>query len=342
MKKILTKNQIKKLAKIELHCHLDGSLRKESVLEEIKLQKLDLKSITPENIDNYLQVPKNSASLIDYLKMFDLPLKVLQTKEAIERFTYEVYEDAFNENIVYLELRFAPILHTNGGLSLEQVIKSAIKGLNRAKKEFNIYGGLILCCMKNFTKEAAVETIKAGKKYLNKGVCGLDLAGPENEGFAYKFIDAMNLAKEYGYSITVHAGEAASAQNVLDSIELLHAKRIGHGVRSIESRAICEKIKSSNIFLEICPSSNIQTKAVVSIENHPLINFFEENLLFSINTDNRTVSTTNLVNEYEITAKLIDMNIDDYKKMYYNTVGAIFASDNVKEKLLDIFEKSQI
>ncbi|MEG0249764.1 MAG: adenosine deaminase [Peptostreptococcus sp.] len=342
MKKTLTKKQIEKLPKIELHCHLDGSLRKESVLEEIELQKLDLTSVTLENIDEFLQAPKDSTSLLDYLKAFDLPLKILQTEGAIERFTYEVYEDAFKENIVYMELRFAPILHTNEFLSMEEVIQAAIRGLNKAKKEFPIDGGLILCCMKNFTQEDAIATIKVGKNYLDKGVCGVDLAGPEDEAFAYKFIEAMNLADKYGYNITIHAGEAASAQNVSDSINLLHAKRIGHGVRSIDSEIICEEIRSSNILLEICPTSNIQTKTVDSMEKHPLINFFEEDILFSVNTDNRTVSATTLSKEYEIVSKLIDMNLDDYKKMYYNTVGAIFASDKVKGKLLDIFEKSQI
>lgn len=342
MTRKLTKEQISKLAKIELHCHLDGSLRKESILEEIELQKLDLKSVSPENIDDFVEASKNSTSLIDYLKAFDLALKVLQTEKSIERFTYEIFEDAFKENIVYMELRFAPILHTKSGLSLDEVIQAAIKGLDRAKKEFNIDGGLILCCMKNLTQEDAIATIETGKKYLDKGVCGVDLAGAEDEAFAYKFIEAMDLANKYGYNITIHAGEAGSAQNILDSVNLLHAKRIGHGVRLLESKDIFNEIKSSNIFFEICPTSNIQTKAVDSMKNHPLIKFFEEDLLFSINTDNRTVSATSLSREYEIVSKLIDMNIDDYKKMYYNTVGAIFASDKVKKKLLDIFEKSQI
>ena len=335
MNKILNYDDFSKLPKIELHCHLDGSLRPDSVIEEIKLQNIDVLEEDINNIESLLQAPEDCESLVDYLKTFDLPLKVLQTEKAIERFTYEVFEDAHNENVVYMELRYAPILHTKNGLSLKAVIAASVRGMNKAKDEFGIEGNLILCGMKNFSEEDAINTFEAGREFIGKGVCAVDLAGPEDEGFAHKFVRAMDFAKKCGYKITVHAGEAGSAQNVKDSILLLHADRIGHGVKTIDSEEVHRLVRDKNILLEICPTSNIQTKTVESLEKHPLVKYFYDNTFFSVNTDNRTVSGTTETKEHALVSKLTDMNIDDYRKIYYNTVGAIFASDNVKRKLLN-------
>lgn len=339
MEKILSYKDFLELPKIELHCHLDGSLRVDSVLEEITLQNINISEKELNSMDSILRAPQNCTSLVEYLSAFDMPLKVLQSKRAIRRFTFEVFEDAYKENIVYLELRFAPILHTQNRLSMKEVISSAINGMNDAKNKYDIEGGLILCCMKNFSEKDAINTIESGKEFLGKGVCAVDLAGPEDEGFAYKFINAMSLAKKYGYNITIHAGEAGSAQNVYDAINILHADRIGHGVRSIESKDVYELVKEKKILLEICPTSNVQTKTVKNLENHPLVKYFKNDISFSINTDNRTVSATTETKECSIVAKLIGMNVDDYKKIYYNTVRAIFASDKVKQKLLNRLNK---
>ena len=339
MNKVLDYNDCFNLPKIELHCHLDGSLRPDSVVEEIRLQNIDISEEDISNIDSLLQAPEDCESLVDYLRTFDMPLKVLQIERAIRRFTFEVFEDAFNENVLYLELRFAPILHTQNGLSMKEVISAAVAGMNDAKEKYDIEGGLILCCMKNFSEEDAIKTVEAGREFLGNGVCAVDLAGPEDEGFAHKFVRAMDLAKEYGYNITVHAGEAGSAQNVEDSIKLLHAQRIGHGVRSIESEEVYRLVRDNNILLEICPTSNVQTKTVESLEKHPLIKYFNDGCSFNINTDNRTVSGTTETKEHSIVSKLVNMNVDDYKKIYYNTVGAIFASDKVKQKLLNRLNK---
>ncbi len=327
------------LPKIELHCHLDGSLRPESVVEEIKLQNIEVSFEELANMDKILKAPQDCQSLLDYLSAFDMPLKVLQTKRSIKRFTFEVFEDAYKENTLYLELRFAPILHTQKGLSMKEVILAAIEGMQDAKKKYPIEGGLILCCMKNFSQKDAIDTIEAGKEFLNKGVCAVDLAGPEDEGFAYKFIEAMDLAKEYGYNITIHAGEAGSAQNVEDAIKLLHAQRIGHGVRSFEDEKVYKLVKENKILLEICPTSNVQTKTVKSLKEHPLVKYFEDEIPFSINTDNRTVSATNQTKEHQIVANLVNMKVDDYEKIYYNTVGAIFAPEKVKQELLKKLDK---
>lgn len=340
MKESLTFEKIKLLPKIELHCHLDGSLRVESVLEEFL--KLDIETQNKyfpnsmPNIDSFdklLRVGKSCNSLIEYLEKFDLPLEVMQTEEAIERFTFEVFEDAYVENTKYLELRFASVLHTRRGLSEKTVISAAIRGMEKAKRIYDIEGNLIICCMKHLPEESAIKTIESAKEFLNKGVVAVDLAGGENEGFYKKFENAFNLAKKYNFNITIHAGEAASGKNILDSIIYLHADRIGHGTRLYDNYEAYELVKNNGILLEVCPTSNLQTRAVLEESKHPFIKYFNDGIKICINTDNRTVSNVTLSEEYFYAGKLLGMNIDEYKIMYYNTIEASFADDEVKKIL---------
>ncbi len=331
---MLSKENIYDFPKIELHCHLDGSLRANSILEESHTNDVKLTDREKYNIENLLKAPKVNESLVSYLKSFDIPIRVMQNKKSIERFTFEVYEDASKENVKYLELRFAPSLHTKMGLNQSEVIEAAISGMKNATKKYDIEGNLILCCMKNLSEKIAIETIERGRDYLNHGVVAVDLAGPEEEGFSTKFINAMSLAKKYGYKITIHAGEVASGQNILDSIKMLDADRIGHGVRLYDNIEAYEIIKNRNIMLEVCPTSNIQTNAVSSLQSHPVVSYYNDKLNLCINTDNRTVSDTTLTEEYVIASKLLNMGKDDYNKMYSNTVKSSFADNSVKEFLL--------
>lgn len=322
------------LPKIDLHCHLDGSLRPGSVLELLRKYNIDL-GINETNIDDALKIRDHCDSLPTYLKKFDLPLKIMQDKEDLERLTYEVFEDAKNENIAYLELRFAPVLHINKGLSQEEVIGAVIKGMNRAKDDYDIEGNIIICCMKNLGEEEALKTIKAGYTYMNKGLVGVDLAGKEDIGFAHKYIRAMRLAKDMGYNITVHAGEAGPGKNILDAISLLGAQRIGHGTNLYQSDEAFRLVKKNNIFLEVCPTSNLQTKAVDRLEKHPAIYYYKEGIGLCINTDNRTVSNTNLTAEFEAIGHLLSMDRPSYIKMYERAVEASFADRETKDKLID-------
>lgn len=325
------------MPKIELHCHLDGSLRYSSVIEEAKKQNIDLR-LTENEVKEKLIAPRDCESLERYLESFELPLKVMQTRDSLKRFTYEVFEDSYKEGVVYMELRFAPVLHMKNGMTLKEIIGAVIEGMKIAEKKYDVYGNIILCCMKNYDERYAIETIEAGKAYLGKGVVGIDLAGPELEGFSKKFRKSMRIAKNYGYYITIHAGEAASGNNVYESIKLLGAQRIGHGVRTFESNEAYNAAKNKEVFLEVCPSSNIQTKAVEDLKMHPFIDYYKDDILISFNTDNRTVSDTTLSKEIFLASSIIDLSLDDYKKMYYNTVGASFASESTKNKLLNKIE----
>ena len=324
---------IDKLPKIELHCHLDGSIRVDTIIDIAKKENIKLDSYEKCDVEKLVQVPNDCTSLNEYLKRFDLANKVMQKSEYIKRITFELLEDAQKENVKYIEVRFAPLLHVNEGLSIEEIIQSAIDGINEAEKIYDIKGNLILCCMRTMSEEDAILVVEEGKKFLNKGVVGIDLAGPEEEGFVKKYKNALELANKYGYKITIHAGEAASGQNVIDAINIGKAQRIGHGVRIKDMKDAYDLVKQTKVVLEMCPTSNIQTKAVENFNDYPLYDFYKDGINISINTDNRTVSNINLTHEIKLIFDNFNMNKEEYVDMYLNNVNATFADEPTKEWL---------
>ncbi|HBL5919934.1 TPA: adenosine deaminase, partial [Clostridioides difficile] len=288
------------LPKIDLHCHLDGSVRVETMLDIAIKEKIDLPSNNMDEIKKLAKVSFNCTSLDEYLEKFDLPLKVMQSKENLKRITFELLEDASRENVKYIEIRFAPLLHTQKGMSVKNIIEGIIEGIREAESIYDIKGNLILGCMRTMTSKEALLVIEEGKSFVNKGVVAVDLCGPEKEGFCKEYKDVFKLAREYGYKVTIHAGEAASGENVLDAINILKADRIGHGVKIKDHKKAYNLVKDKKILLELCPTSNVQTKTVDSYEAHPFYTFYKDNLHVSINTDNRTVSDINLSSELNV------------------------------------------
>ncbi|NMS91181.1 adenosine deaminase [Clostridioides difficile] len=321
------------LPKIDLHCHLDGSVRVETMFDIAIKEKIDLPSNNIDEIKKLAKVSFNCTSLDEYLEKFDLPLKVMQSRENLKRIAFELLEDANKENVKYIEIRFAPLLHTQKGMSIKSIIESILEGIREAESIYNIKGNLILGCMRTMTSKEALLVIEEGKSFVNKGVVAVDLCGPEIEGFCKEYEDVFELAREYGYKVTVHAGEAASGENVLDAINILKADRIGHGVKINEHKKAYNLVKEKKILLELCPTSNLQTKTVDSYEAHPFYNFYKDNLHVSINTDNRTVSDISLNSELNIIFNTFKLDLEDYKIMYRNTVEASFADEETKKYL---------
>lgn len=327
---------LKELPKIELHCHLDGSIRPKTVLELALKQGLDLPSYEMDYIKNILIAPIECSSLEKYLERFEIPIKLMQSKENLRRIAFELMEDSAKENIKYIEIRFAPLLHTSSNLSIEEIIKSVLDGINDGEKKYDIKGNLILSFLRHMPVETIYEVIEIGKKYLNNGIVAVDLCANEEYGFCKKFIKPFSLAKELGYKITIHAGETGIGENVLEAIETLGAERIGHGIYINSCKEAYDIVKNKNIVLEICPTSNVQTKAVNSIETHPLLNFYKDNLKVTINTDNRTVSNTTLTNEYTVIKNTFNIDFDIYKNFYFNSIDAAFIDDEFKLKLKNL------
>ncbi|URT72744.1 adenosine deaminase [Cytobacillus firmus] len=321
------------MPKIELHCHLDGSVRPETIIDIAKSEGISLPSFDKEEIKEELIAPLDCESLDGYLKRFCIPNLVMQSKENIKRISFELFEDAAKENVKYMEVRFAPLLHTQKGLSVEEVIQSVIEGMREAEEQFDIKGNIILSCMRTMSVESAFEVVEKGKAFLGEGVVAIDLCASEEEGFCGKFIEPIALAREFGYRVTIHAGETGIGQNVLEAIEWLGAERIGHGVFIKDCEKAYRLVKEKQVVLELCPTSNVQTKAVNQFSEHPISDFHRDGIKVTVNTDNRTVSDTTMAKECDIVSNEFAMNAEDYKQIYMNSVEAAFADEGTKEKL---------
>ena len=321
-----------KLPKIDLHCHLDGSLRAQTVLDIIKKNKIQSNQ-NLKNIKKQLTAPLNCSSLEEYLKSFNLPIAVMQTKEDLERVSFELMEDASIENIKYIEIRFAPQQHKKEGLTTKEIIQSVLSGMKKEEKLYDIKGNYILSCMRHLSAESAMKIIEEGKIFLGNGVVAVNLCGEELPGFCHKFIQPMKKAKDYGYRITIHAGETGIGENVTDAINLLGAERIGHGIFISNNKKAYDLVKEKQVTLEICPTSNIQTKAIKNYKEHPIYNFYNDEILVTLNTDNRTVSNTSMSEEYLQIKKAFNLKKEEYRHIYLNSVEAAFISENEKQRL---------
>lgn len=310
---------IKNLKKIELHLHLDGSVRV-STAEEL-LQK--------NNLKKDMTISNDTNSLTDYLTKFDLPIKLMQTKENLTRISKELIEDLINDNVIYAEIRFAPNLHIRKGLVLDDVIDSVLEGI----KHDSIKTNLILCMMRGASYEENKKIIDLAKKYLNKGVCAIDLAGDEKKYPTCLYGELFKYAKELNIPFTIHAGEAGTTKDIEDAIHY-GATRIGHGIKAIENEDIINKLVKNNIALEICPTSNVQTCNVETYSLHPIKKLKDKNVLVTINTDNRTVSNVTLNEEYQLLKQNFHFTTKDFEEMNINAVKTSFLNQEEKEKLL--------
>ncbi|GAA0180015.1 adenosine deaminase [Clostridium sediminicola] len=326
------------LPKIELHCHLDGSVRPETVIDIAIKEEVSIPCYNIHSMKDILTAPLDCISLDDYLKRFKIPVLVMQSKESLRRIAYELMEDAAKENVKYIEIRFAPILHIEKGLTIEEVIESVLSGIKGAEEKFDIKGNLILSCIRNMPVDYAFDIVENGKKFLGKGVVAIDLCGNEEEGFSQKFLEPISLARKYGYKVTIHAGETGIGNNVLEAVEILGAERIGHGVFIKDCSEAYNIVRNNKIILEMCPTSNIQTKAVDTFGNHPVNNFYKDGIKVTLNTDNKTVSDTTLTNEYSVVFEEFNLTYEDYKRFYYNSVDASFVDLETKKKLIKCLE----
>ncbi|WP_117234108.1 adenosine deaminase [Vibrio maerlii] len=322
------------LPKIDLHCHLDGSVRPQTLIDLAKEQSVKLESYKLPDVTEAMIAPEDCPNLIEYLKRFDIALSVMQKAEAIERISYELFADAAEENVKYMEVRFGPLLHLQQGLSIGEVIESAIKGMKRAEDNHDIRGNYILSIVKGTPEEQVPELIEIGAQYLDKGVVAIDLAGAELPHFASEYQHYIDSARAKGYRVTIHAGEQGDGNNVLEAITLLGAERIGHGIGIKDHPQAYEVTKKEEVALETCPTSNIQTKAVQSLEEHPARAFFDDKLNVTINTDNRTVSNTTMTDEVRKTIEAFNFSEQEYLEVYKISVLKSFATDEVKQELL--------
>nr|MBP3258840.1 adenosine deaminase [Bacilli bacterium] len=313
---------------VELHMHLDGAISINNAKKLASLQGINLPS--DEEVIKLMQVSKDCHDLNEFLTKFDFPLSLMQTKESIILAVKNLSDELVSQGIMYAEIRFAPQLHTNKGLTQEEVINAAIEGM----KLSNLKSNLILCTMRGAANDKNIETVRLAKKYLGKGVVAIDLAGAEGlyKTSEHKYI--FDLAKELNVPYTIHAGEADGPSSV-DSAISFGTKRIGHGVRSSEDISIVNEIKNKDITLEVCPTSNICTSIYNKVGKMPIKLFMDNDINITINTDDPSICNTSLKEELKKVASAFNLSYQDILKFEENAVNASFADDETKKELLN-------
>ncbi len=320
------------LPKFDLHVHLDGSMRPETVLELAKALPPRVRTTLPSDLESAL-IPPKRCSLEEYLQAFSITVAVLQTEEALTRAAYELCADAAAENVIYMEIRFAPLLHLREGLNQRRVVEAVLSGMRRAEEEFPIRTGLILCGMKQASTEDAITTAELAAEYAHAGVVGFDLAGPER-GFPPSIhSEAVKIAKQAGMHVTIHAGEGCCPAHIREAIEL-GADRIGHGVYLYQDPATERLVAERKIPLEVCPTSNLQISGVMdSYSEHPLKRYLDLGIPVTINTDNRLMSQITVTHELQAVVDAFSLADEQVKAFLLNSANAAFAPDEVKGRL---------
>lgn len=307
---------------IDLHLHLDGSLRPATAWELLRNKNI----INFNNIDEArtaLEAPENCKDLNEYLKRFDYPIMILQQEEEIIRAVKELGEDLAGEGTDYAEIRFAPMFSTREGLAMEEVAEAAMEGVRLAEKEYQVRLKLILCCMRGADEKDNMKTVECARKYLGQHVCALDLAGAEGIYPTELYKNVFREAAKHDIPFTIHAGEAAGPESIWTALEF-GASRIGHGIRCVEDRALMDYLVRNEIPLEVCPISNMQTKVYSNPDFYPLKELLENGVHVTLNTDNRTVSNTSLLKERTFAADRLRLTEKDIKMMEEYSEKAAF------------------
>ena len=301
------------LPKTDLHVHLDGSLRLRTILEVAEKQGTPLPAQDEQGLSEAIGCGKYFGSLVEYLRGFDITLQVMQTADALERIAFELAEDAHRENVLYMEVRYAPLLHTRAGLKLTAVVEAVLDGLGRARDAYGIKSNLIICGIRNISPESSYAMAELCVAYKNRGVVGFDLAGAEADFPPKHHRAAFQLVRDNNINTTIHAGEAYGPQSVAQAIHVCGAHRIGHGVRLREDGDLLHYVIDHRIPLECCPSSNVQTGAVKDLSAHPLKLYFDLGLRVTVNTDNRLITDTTVSKELWLAHTRLGIPFSDLK-----------------------------
>ncbi len=319
----MTREELFDLPKVELHCHLDGSLPKRFIIEKLG------RAVSDEE----LCVSEDCRSLDEYLEKFSLPCQCLVDEDGLERAGYSFIQTVSQEHVIYVEVRFAPLFSETERLPVTKVLESLLKGLERGKKEFGVEYGVLTCAMRHHSEEENRRMLKASREFLGAGVCGADLAGAEGAYPMSGFLNLFTYANHLGMPYTIHAGECGSVENIIDAVEV-GARRIGHGIAMRGHVKVQKLCAEKQIGIEMCPISNLQTKAVSCMEEYPMREFLDAGLLVSVNTDNRTVSGSSMTKELSFVQEHYGVSDEEVCCMMKNAVHTSFASLDVKEGLL--------
>lgn len=328
---------IRALPKVLLHDHLDGGLRASTIVDLASEHRYErLPTTDPGELAAWFHRGAQRGSLPLYLEGFIHTCGVLQTPDALERVAYEMMEDMARDGVVYVETRFAPLLHTRKGLHSDEVVTAVLKGLERGKRDCGVEYGLILCALRNLQR--SLEMAELAVDFRERGVVGFDLAGEEGGFPPKKHIDAFHYIQRENFNITVHAGEAFGKESIWQAIQWCGAHRIGHATRLVEDIGLdrhdaativkmgylAQYILDKRIPLEICLSSNVDTGAAESIERHPFAIYYRYGFRVTLNTDDRLMSDTTMTKELGLACRVFNLAVDDLEKITINSMKSAF------------------
>lgn len=323
---------IEKLPKTDLHVHLDGSLRLSTILELADKGRIELPAHDEDGLRKAMNLGQNCGSLVEYLKAFDVTLRVLQTAESLTRTAYELAEDEARENVRYMEVRYSPMLHTRRGLKLTTVVEAVLEGLRAAQDKYGIESNVIICGIRNVSPESSLEMAELAVAYKNRGVVGFDLAGAEYDHPAKHHRKAFQLVRDNNINVTIHAGEAYGPESIHQAIHVCGAHRIGHGCRLREDGDLLHYVNDHRISLECCPSSNVQTGAIRDLASHPIKLYKNLGLRVTVNTDNRLVTDTTVSKELWLCHKEMGFSMTDLKQVVLSGFKSAFLPFHVKQQ----------
>jgi len=335
---MLSRELLRKLPKAELHVHLDGSLRPATLVELARDQKVKLPWADADELARYMHVT-DAQNLLDYLARFKITLSVMQRPDALERIAYEMVEDGVKDGVRYMEIRYSPILHTHRGMPLTETVEAPLRGLRRAEKKFGVRTALIICGIRNMSPDTSLELAALTVAYKGRGVVAFDLAGAEYNFPAKKHKEAFYKVIDAHVGATIHAGEAYGAESIAQALHYCRADRIGHGTRLYENPELEQYITDRRIPLEICITSNVQTKAVPSYEEHPVRRYYDLGMVVSLNTDNRLMSATTLTDEYWLAHKKLRFTRKEIDQMILYGFASAFLPWREKQALLTQVKK---
>jgi adenosine deaminase len=330
---MLSRELLRALPKAELHCHLDGSVRPSTLIELGREYGQPMPATDPDELYEHMVV-RHAHNLEEYLARFSTTLSVMQEADALERIAYELMEDAAREGVRYIEIRYSHVLNLAGGLTLGEAVEAPLRGIARAEQAFDIQGRVLICALRHLPPGTSMELARLAVAYRSQGVVGFDLAGAERGHPAAEHAAAFAYAREHDLAVTVHAGEGDGAESVRQAVHECGADRLGHATRLGEDPSLAQYVNDRRIALEICLTSNVQTRVAASYEVHPLREYYERGMNVVLNTDNRLMSGTTLTDEYWYAAEHLDFTLEELCEIALNGFASAFVSWEERQVML--------
>jgi adenosine deaminase len=331
----MLREYIERLPKVELHIHLEGSIKPETLLILAQENNHPVKELGIDGIRRLY----NYSSFEDFLRIFKIVSECLKKPKDFYLITYNMLKAQAEQNIIYSEVLFSPGIFVMRGLDFNLIMEEVYRAMYKAQDDYGVYMKLIFDSVRQWGKNAAMDILNLAKERKDKGVIGIGIGGNEIEAPPEIFRDVYAKAKEEGFHLTAHAGEVCGPESIWNTINILNVERIGHGIYAYKDIELMDYLKENRIPLDISPTSNIKTGAIPSFERHPIKRLFDHGILITINSDDPAMFDTDLNREYTLLIEKFNFTIDDIKKLIFNGIEASFLNEKEKNNLVERFKR---